>query len=294
MFRDPLPSGSAIPGRRDLMQAFAMRTRDLTPVEATEVPGSARMPIAGLLKPTIATGGGPRFLEFIRDELIPFIDARYPTNPKDRGYWGDSLGGLFGCYVLFTKPDTFNRYIIGSPTVSWADENVMKLAEGYVNSRDDLAATVFLGVGGLEEEGPDAARYRTVTNVLRLEKLLRAKKLPGLQLTTHVFPDETHITVAYMNLIRGLVAVYGRPALGQTLMERHKAAMLKQSDRRSIPKGRPLITDTGGTDSIRRDYLMLNAPAGGSSDHRRMGLCAAAAKGTARQTCSCFDGTQSV
>src|SRR3954452_6653303 len=79
--------GIGYPGAPDLMQAFAMRTRDLTPVvAAAEVPGSAKMPIEGMLKPTMTTGGGPRFLDFIRDELIPFIDSRYPTDQKDRGY----------------------------------------------------------------------------------------------------------------------------------------------------------------------------------------------------------------
>jgi predicted alpha/beta superfamily hydrolase len=116
----------------------------------------------------------------MRDELIPFIDSRYPTDLKNRAYWGDSLGGLFGCYVLFTRPDTFNRYIIGSPSAWWANEDVMKLAERYVTTHGDLAATVFLGVGGLEiEESPDNAQSRMVTNVLRLESCFGPRSFPA-------------------------------------------------------------------------------------------------------------------
>jgi predicted alpha/beta superfamily hydrolase len=186
------------------------------------------LPIAGMVKPAVGSGGAPKFLAFIRDELMPFIDARYPTDTKDRVYWGDSLGGLFGCYVLFTKPETFNRYIIGSPSIWWAKEDVLKLGARYLESHTDLPATVFVGVGALEEVGPEMASYRMVTNVSRLESMLRAKRYPGLTLSTMVFPGESHTTVAGMNLIRGLVSVFGRPAPNEGLMAKY-AEFVKKS-----------------------------------------------------------------
>lgn len=219
--------GIGYPGVSSIMQGLGIRGRDLTHVPVKDAYVAADMPVAGMVRPAVANGGGANFLAFIRDELMPFIDARYPTNPKDRGYWGDSLGGLFGCYVLFTKPDTFNRYIIGSPSIWWANEDVLKLAEAYARTHSDLPATVFMGVGGLEELGSGAS-FRMVTNVLRLETLLRARKYPGLQLSTRIFPDETHMTVFSMNLIRGLVSVFGPPAPGEGLMEKY-AAIAKQS-----------------------------------------------------------------
>jgi hypothetical protein len=58
--------------------------------------------------------------------------------------------------------------------------------------------------------------------------MLRAKKPPGLSLTTRIFPDETHTTVAAMSLIRGLSAVYGTPTPEQSLMGKY-AAMMKSN-----------------------------------------------------------------
>jgi predicted alpha/beta superfamily hydrolase len=208
-------------GARDMYQALEIRTRDLTPVAVPSWTGLG-IPVEGQLKPAVPSGGAGKFLAFIRNELIPFVDARYPTDPKDRGYFGDSLGGLFGCYVLFTAPDTFNRYIIGSPSLWWADESTFRLVESYGKAHHDLAAKVFLGVGGLEEL-PAGASSRMVTNTLRLARILQARGYPSLRLTTHVFPDETHTTVASMNFIRGLVAVFGPPAPGQGLMEQMMA-----------------------------------------------------------------------
>jgi predicted alpha/beta superfamily hydrolase len=209
--------GIGYPNAPSILQTLSIRARDLTPVVDNEADVGAGMPFAGMIRPAVTTGGAPKFLAFIRDQLIPFIDARYPTDPKDRAYWGDSLGGLFGCYVLFTKPDTFNRYIIGSPSLWWANENMLQVAEQFTKTHDDLAATVFMGIGGLEEGN----KFRMTTNMLRLERLLRSRKYPGLQLTTRVFPDETHTTVAPMNLIRGLVAVFGPPAPGQGMFEKY-------------------------------------------------------------------------
>jgi hypothetical protein len=45
--------------------------------------------------------------------------------------------------------------------------------------------------------------------VLGLAELLRARKFPGLRLTTQVFPDEGHVTVMPFILSRGLRAVFG-------------------------------------------------------------------------------------
>jgi predicted alpha/beta superfamily hydrolase len=207
----------------NILEALVIRARDLTQVASTaEVGGS--FPIANMVRPAVTTGGAEKFLGFIRDELMPVINRKYPTDPKDTCYWGDSLGGLFGAYVLFTRPDSFNRYIIGSPSLWWANEDVMATAEKYLASHNDLPATVFLGVGGLEESG--GSTFRMVTNTLKLERMLRAKKYPGLSLTTHVFPDESHTTVAPMNLIRGLVAVFGPPTPENSLMGKY-AAMAK-------------------------------------------------------------------
>ena len=161
--------GIGYPGAKTILQGLGIRARDLTQVVVNDADAGAGMPFAGMVKPAVTTGGASKFLAFIRDELMPFIDSRYPTDPKDRGYWGDSLGGLFGCYVLFTQPETFNRYIIGSPSIWWAKEDALALAESYGKTHNDLRANVFIGVGGLEEEG-NGAHFKMVTNVFRLER----------------------------------------------------------------------------------------------------------------------------
>ena len=196
------------------VHSLEIRTRDLTQTEsASSGPGlSALFKDAPNLKLKKKSGGAEDFLKFIREELQPFIDENYPTMPEDRGYWGDSLGGLFGLYVLFNAPDTFDRYIIGSPSIWWDDRAIMKDAEAFVASHKSLNAKVFMAVGALEEVGgAEAAKAAMVTNLFRLEDLLREAKLSGLELTTHLFPNETHTSVIGMNYSRGIQTVYTRP-----------------------------------------------------------------------------------
>ena len=193
-----------------ITQTLAVRTRDLTPVSHPLLAsqGIYKDWIEGTLEPSSkATGGGAaEFLEFFHEELFPFIQNKYPAS-DDRTYFGDSLGGLFGTYILLERPETFSRYIIGSPSLWVGDEWMMKRAEEIVAKRDDLEARVFIGVGGSEELA-ELANFRMVTNVGRLHRLLLSGDFPSMKLTSHVFPDETHQTVITMNLMRGLRAVY--------------------------------------------------------------------------------------
>ena len=111
-----------------------IRNRDLTPTPEAPLEADPILPVDGV--PSITSGkksgGAKEFLSFIRDELVPFVDKNYNTIEGDRGYFGDSLGGLFGLYTLFHEPDTFSRYIIGSPSI-WYDDTVsIKYAEKFL------------------------------------------------------------------------------------------------------------------------------------------------------------------
>jgi len=153
------------------------------------------------------SGGAKEFLSFIRDELVPFVDKNYNTIQGDRGYFGDSLGGLFGLYTLFHEPDTFSRYIIGSPSI-WYDDTVsFKYAEKFLASDQLLNARVYMSVGELEEDAPS----HMVSNVYKMFALLKSKPMPDLDIKMHVIPGETHTSVVGINLIKGIQAVYDRP-----------------------------------------------------------------------------------
>ena len=186
-----------------------IRGRDLTPTPSAQLEAGFGLPLDGV--PSITSGkksgGAKEFLSFIRDELVPFVDKNYNTIEGDRGFFGDSLGGLFGLYTLFHEPDTFSRYIIGSPSI-WYDDTVsFKYAEKFLASDQLLNARIYMSVGELEESVGD----QMVSNVYKMFALLKSKPMPDLDIKMHVIPGETHTSVVGINLIKGIQAVYDRP-----------------------------------------------------------------------------------
>ena len=135
------------------------------------------------------------FLDFLREELMPFINQHYPTLPDSSGYFGYSAGATFGLYTLFTQPETFGRYILGSPSTSFDNHHFgIELARDCIASGRALKAEVFMSVGELEEFGPGAEKFDLVTGYYRMIKCLRSTSIPDLTPTARVFPDETHAT----------------------------------------------------------------------------------------------------
>jgi hypothetical protein len=100
------------------------RGRDLTPALRPDFPSPPEIPVAG---------GADNFLDFVGDELLPYLDRHYRTAPL-RVLVGHSLGGLFAIYALGHRPTLFTGYIVMEPSVWWnrgaeVDEAKATLAE---------------------------------------------------------------------------------------------------------------------------------------------------------------------
>jgi predicted alpha/beta superfamily hydrolase len=183
------------------------RERDLLPTDASARDASRRQATTRIGVPR---GQAAAFLRFIRRELKPFINAHYRTLPDDSTYLGTSYGGLFGLYTLFHQPGTFQRYVIGSPAIHHDDRVILAHEEAYAAQHADLPARVFLAVGGREQLDDPMIEpgFQFVTNLECLAAALRGRDYPGLQLTSHVFEDETHVSVVPALCSRGLREVF--------------------------------------------------------------------------------------
>jgi hypothetical protein len=119
-----------------------------------------------------------------------------------------AIGGVFGLYVLFHEPETFQRYLIASPSI-WYDSTVIfKYAQDYARTHHDLPARLYLSAGGREE--PEANFTRMETNVNKLAGFLDNKHYPNLGIRTHVIEGETHFSVFPAALNNGLRYLYSK------------------------------------------------------------------------------------
>jgi len=107
------------------------------------------MHVAAMQGEKMDGGGGAKFEAFLMDELRPFIDARYPTDPQQAILVGHSLGGLFAANVLAHRPDAFRAYLIASPSVWAAPDLAVRLRAAAPAGG---GRRVFVGVGGLERQ----------------------------------------------------------------------------------------------------------------------------------------------
>jgi len=148
------------------------------------------------------TGGAENFLKFINEELIPFIDTNYRTIPGDRTINGYSIGGLFGLYTLFTKPESFNNYIIGSPNMSWENFSIFNYEENSPEKIGNKKCNVFISVGSEESE------ENYFNPIDSLVTKIQGRQYPGLILDAKVFDGSTHLMGPPESLAHGLFSVF--------------------------------------------------------------------------------------
>ena len=197
-------------GYPDDAQHLGLRCRDYTPTRDDEgnrawlekVSQGRKIPIEYR-----GSGGAEQFLAFLRQELTPYIYDRYRIDPDESVLAGDSLGGLFALYTLFHQPKAFKRYIIGSPSIYCGDAISFDYEAAYAAEHDDLPATVFLSGGALEAIF-EPAFAAMLSNVARLTELLTSRKYPGLKFISHIFDNETHLSVIPATMSRGLRTVF--------------------------------------------------------------------------------------
>jgi predicted alpha/beta superfamily hydrolase len=69
-----------------------------------------------------------RYGRAIVEELKPLIDSRYRTVPdrESTTVGGSSLGGLVSAYLGMRHPDVFGNLILMSPSVWWAELDILK------------------------------------------------------------------------------------------------------------------------------------------------------------------------
>lgn len=148
-------------------------------------------------------GGAEVLLTFVRDQLLPWIDARYPVE----GRWlvGHSFSGLFGLRTLFAAPELFDKWLLGSPSIWWDDRMVMALEQQYALDHEDLDADVFISVGEHEE----ASGFAMVSNAESLLDTLESRRYRSLKLHREVLPGDGHSNCIGSAISKGLRALMG-------------------------------------------------------------------------------------
>ncbi len=158
------------------------RTRDFTPTHVKSQP---------------TTGGGEKFLSFISDELVPFVNRNYRAN-EYKVLVGHSLGGLFAGWSLITKPELFNSYIAVSPYMMFDNEYVVDETESKLKSK-------YKNVNFYMTLGNEPQYIKTLE---RFEDIVKEKSPKGFDFIWKSYPNDDHGSVVHLSIYNGLEHIF--------------------------------------------------------------------------------------
>ncbi|MBT0585119.1 alpha/beta hydrolase [Alteromonas oceanisediminis] len=154
----------------------------------------------------------PDFLAFLVDELRPKLSQEFRFK-DDHILHGHSLGGLFAGFTLFSRPDAFNRMIIGSPAMANVDDAVFKLEERFSKENDALPVQLFVGAGGAEGNEWFLNVGGILSGTARFIERMSLRNYHGLALKSKIYSDENHYTTVPRIISDGLRHFYREEAV---------------------------------------------------------------------------------
>jgi predicted alpha/beta superfamily hydrolase len=175
------------------------RRKDLTPTHvATDPPFWA----AGASK---TTGGGEPFIAFLEQELLPYIDAHYPTQPR-KLLIGHSLGGLAVMQIFVHHTQLFDSYICLDPSMWWDHQALLKETKRALETRRFPGTSLYLGIANTTDGGLNVTTVRADTtaatlhmrSVLALQSYFEHNPQNGLKYRGKYYPDDSHMSVPFI------------------------------------------------------------------------------------------------
>jgi len=97
---------------------------------------------------------GKAYVNFIIEELKPFIDGTYKTLPdyKNTAICGSSSGGLISFIISWENPDVFSNSACFSPAFKISNIDYVTPVAKYIGAKKDLKIFIYNGGIGLEEQ----------------------------------------------------------------------------------------------------------------------------------------------
>lgn len=161
------------------------------------------------LKIAPRVGRSAEFRSFLRDELMPFIDGRYPTT-GETAIVGESLAGLFAVECFLLEPGLFDTVIAIDPSLWWNRGELVARSGALLRARPwRVATTLWLASS---DEGGIAAPVGALADSLAAltgGAEAAAGDTPGLRWFHRPLPDERHLTIYHPAALRAFREVLG-------------------------------------------------------------------------------------
>lgn len=148
------------------------------------------------------TEGAPRFLAFLKNELIPYMNKNYRTEIYNI-FIGHSLGGLFIIYTLLSEPQLFDAYIAISPALFWNGGSELTKASKLFNPNVSLKKYLYMTYSR-----GDGSNIRSSTD--KLVNILETKAPRDLKWKFTFMPNDRHNSTPLRSTYDGLELLFFR------------------------------------------------------------------------------------
>jgi hypothetical protein len=154
------------------------------------------------------------FSQFLEEELIPYIDKKYPTQPY-RTFLGHSLGGLRVTNTLVYQSQIFNSYIALDPSLGhdlnvWSDKAHKTIPNKIFSNKSlylAMAQTMpkNMDTATISKDTTGASRHMRA--IMQFENDINNKK-NELNFAWKYYPDKTHSEVTFNGTYDGLQSIF--------------------------------------------------------------------------------------
>lgn len=195
------------------------------------------------------SGGARNFLDFIKEELIPYIDTKYKTYPY-RVLAGHSFGGLFTIYSMLSEPHLFNGYIAVSPSLWYDNDVLIKIANRFFSVRKELNCNMFIT---MSREGD-----LMLSSLKKFEQVVKGTMPKGFRFHIRLLMDEdrdNHQTTAPRSMALALLFMYKNWQLPDEIIETGLASMKTHLVKLSQKLGYNIVIPEYLANRIGYDYL---------------------------------------
>jgi uncharacterized protein len=158
------------------------------------------------------------YAQFLKDELIPYIDKKYPTKPY-RVLIGHSLAGLRVIHTAIYNPDLFNSYLAIEPSLGDQRNKWYKQAQNDIKHLDLKNKKIFIAMAQTMHKGrvQDTASIKKDTTsdsnhmrvMMEFSEIMMKKNNPDkASYSWKFYPNDSHNSVVIPAIYDGLNFIF--------------------------------------------------------------------------------------
>lgn len=148
------------------------------------------------------SGGGKEYIQFINNELLPYVKNELNIISTEKTFLGHSLGAYLGIYLLLQQefPNPFENIIAVSPSLFWHDAYIFEMENSYANAHNDLNVNLYMSVGDLEGVTMN-------THFDAFVNKMQSRSYNGLSLFTERLKNRSHQNTPILGFDNGLTYI---------------------------------------------------------------------------------------